>query len=170
MSVERQGEIKAAGARGIRRFLKFVGWVFAVCAALVIFGIISRYFEERSFKKSQTEEFFRRQHMTSEQRIAEDQAREKAASEKIISEKVAAIRKAGELVCKAAWLDQLKDPYSAKIEGFDSSVDRESFIFYADITGRAKNSFGAYIPGNWVCSAYMQENGKMKVSHISATP
>lgn len=167
ISIDSSSSLKSIAATGIKRFVKFIAWFLALCVLVVLYGYISRNMDEREFKKSQAEEHARRQTMTPDQRIAEDKAKADAAAVTARVSARKAMHEAGKIACTSHWKAQLKDPYSAILEGFEGGVDKDSDdLFYAEISGRAKNSFGAYMPGTWVCSA-VKEGGKIRITHFS---
>lgn len=49
--------------------------------------------------------------------------------------------------CFDLFKDKLKDPYSAQYEGF--TMERKSGL--VNVNYRAKNTFGAYVPGRFQC-------------------
>jgi len=159
--------LKTIAATGIKRLIKYIVWFLALCVLVALYGYINRHMDERAFKKSQTEELARRQAMTPEQRIAEDQSKADAAAATARASARKTMYEGGKIACTSHWKAQLKDPYSAILEGFEGGVDKDNDdLFFAEISGRAKNSFGAYIPGTWVCSA-AKEGGKIRITHFS---
>jgi hypothetical protein len=145
----------------LRKALKITTWIVAIFVAIALFGIASRYIEKRDIKKAQTEEFFRRNAMTPEARIAEDAARAKAEAEKIAAANKKRIYDLGMAACLAKWKSGLKDPDSGLVVELQGSVD-DNGDFYAWIAGRAKNSFGAVVPRRTSCK-FTLVNGQASV-------
>lgn len=58
----------------------------------------------------------------------------------------------------------LKDPESARLENFEGAMVTGD-EYFAQIYGRAKNSFGGYVRETWNCRAVV-DNGKLKVVSI----
>lgn len=166
-AIQTDSSLKTVVTAGIKRIVKYTVWFLAFCVLVALYGYFNRYLDDRALKKSQTEELARRQGLTPEQRIAEDQAKAAAAAAAARVEARKMMNENGKAACTAHWLSQLKDPYSAILERFEGGVDKEhDDLFFAEISGRAKNSFGAYVPGTWVCSAGI-EAGKIKITHFS---
>lgn len=133
-----------------RKTMFVIGGIILFLLALAIFGSVSRYLDERAFKKAQTDEYFRRQAMTPEARIAEDSARAKAQADRQAAETKKRIYDLGVVTCLAKWKSGMKDPDSAVVVEFSGSVD-DNGNFDAWIAGRGKNSFGAIVPRRTAC-------------------
>lgn len=119
-------------------------------AVVAIYGAISRYLDAREQKKAMTAEYFRRNALTPEARIAEDKARAAAAEKQKEESQKARIKQLGEITCLAEWKRSLKDPDSGIVTEFTGYVDGFG-AFHGLIVGRAKNSFGAVVPRRTVC-------------------
>lgn len=145
-------DMKIAAVFWGKKTLKIIGWIVMFCVALAIFGYVSRYIEDRNLKKAHTEEFFRRNAMTSEARIAEDSAKAKAAAEKITNDRNVRITELGKQACLAYWMRSLKDPESAHLEGYEHSINSNG-DYSAEIHSRSKNSFGGYVRNTFYCLA-----------------
>jgi len=146
-------DVRVAG----KKTLKIIGWIFGIIIAIAIFGRVSAYLEDRAFKKAQTEEYFRRQNMTPESRLAEDAAKAKAAADKVIEEKRLQAYNLGKAACLNKWRASLNDPDSAVIIEFEGQADPDG-EFWGWIAGRAKNGFGAYVPTRWSCHVQKKNN------------
>lgn len=120
-------------------------------------GAISDYFAKRDQAKAATAEYWRRERLTPEQRLAEDAAKARAAKAAAEAAQAAAAeneRKVvlanGQRACLAAWRLALNDPDSAQLDSFDGVVLSKS-EFQGQIIGRAKNAFGGYVRASWWC-------------------
>ena len=72
----------------------------------------------------------------------------------------------GKKICVASWMLALKDPESAKLENYEGAMVTND-EYFAQIYGRAKNSFGGYVRGTWNCRALV-DKGQLKVVSIEA--
>jgi len=148
---------------------------------LVIFGIaaisaISGYFEKREHAKAATAEFWRREKLTPEQRLAEDAARAtaakvaaQAASAAAAEAQRRAVVENGRRACVAAWIAALRDPDSAQVENFEGVVIGAS-EFQGQVFGRAKNGFGGFVRGSWWCKAARSGDTVQVISITQALP
>lgn len=137
--------------------IALIGWVAWIN--------IETYIEQRAVTKARTEEFFRRQAMTPEQRIAEDQQKIQAqamASETLRQQAEDQKRRKIKYACTEILKKSAHDPSSVEIEGAVTyPVDG---LYVVSITGRARNGFGALRLGQWECKIAV--NGD-KISLVS---
>lgn len=140
-----------------RKSLVILGVLIALPVVLGGFGAASSYFENRERAKAETAEYWRREQLTPEQRLAEDAAKARAAKAAAEAAQAAAAeneRKVvlanGQRACLAAWRLALNDPDSAQLDSFDGVVLSKS-EFQGQIIGRAKNAFGGYVRASWWC-------------------
>lgn len=70
----------------------------------------------------------------------------------------------GKNLCVASWMRALKDPDSARLENYEGEMVADG-EYFAQITGRAKNSFGGYVRSTWNCRALL-DGGQLKVVSI----
>lgn len=145
-------------------------WLFALFVMMILFVIYhttSNYLAGRAAKKAALDEYWRREHLAPEQRIAEDKAKadavRRAAEEEERTRRQAAevaqkalkraeekdLEATGRAMCLAWWHKSLRDPDSAKIEEADGFLANDTY--YGQITGRARNGFGGYVRGTWDC-------------------
>lgn len=130
---------------------------FSFFIAYAVFNAYSEWADKRAAKKAEVEEFFRRESLTSEQRIAEDtfkaaRTAEEAAAKKQESERIARNERerTSAYACRQALIGTLHDPSSFTFTESYGAAD-ESGIYHSYIEGRAKNAFGALINGKWKC-------------------
>lgn len=156
-------------------------WLFAVFVMMslfIIYHVASNYLAGRAAKKAALDEYWRREHLAPEQRIAEDKAKAEAVlraakeeewarlraerAEKMARQQAEAavqmarqleedkeLKATGRALCLAWWKKSLRDPDSAKVEEADGFLTNETY--YGHITGRAKNGFGGYVRATWDC-------------------
>jgi hypothetical protein len=67
----------------------------------------------------------------------------------------------GKKICVASWMLALKDPDSARLENYEGAMVADA-EYFAQIHGRAKNSFGGYVRSTWNCRALL-DGGQLKV-------
>lgn len=161
-------------------------WMKLILAALValalfpVYHAANGYLDQRAAKKAAVEEFWRREHLAPEQRIAEDKAKEEAARlAKANADEVsrladelarktkaraerAEIEARGRAACLTWWRQSLNDPDSAKLVEADGAFN--DGVYYGRITGRAKNGFGAYITATWDCQLRVSNETILPVS------
>ena len=161
-------------------------WIKLILAALValalfpVYRAVDGYLDQRAAKKAAVAEFWRREHLPPEQRIAEDKAKEESARrakaeadesarladlqarKATAMAKSAAIAERGRAACLTWWRQALNDPDSAKIEEADGAFN--DGIYYGWISGRAKNGFGAYIMATWDCQLRVSDDAILPIS------
>lgn len=144
--------------------LKGVALIFTAITAIASVSAISDYIDRKNAKAAEVKEFFRREALTPQQRIAEDRQREaKALAEANAAKAVAerssleAMRSAGSLACKAFLMQSLNDPFSAEIDPPHGSIGTD-YSYSGVLEGRAKNAFGAYVKASWYCKAVRSGN------------
>lgn len=116
---------------------------------LVVFDVVQERIEDRNRKKKQVEEFFRREHMSSEERVAEDAKNLENAKIAAKNAALTAVKSVGKTACLAAWRSSLHDPDAGVLTDYSDSTELTDY--YAMISGRAKNAFNAYRHGSWTC-------------------
>jgi hypothetical protein len=164
--------------------------ILAVLIALTLFPVYHAakgYLDQRAAKKATLEEYWRREHLPPEQRIAEDKAKEEAARRAkadadeaariaevtarlaeerahnaAAREKTAKLEALGRAACLTWWRRALHDPDSAKLVEADGVFGDDTY--HGWITGRAKNGFGAYITATWDCHLRIANETIMPVS------
>lgn len=164
--------------------------LLAICGALALFPVYhvaNIYLDQRAAKKAEIEEFWRREHMAPEQRIAESKAKEEtarrakadadeaarvadvaaqfsAARERADADKAekAKFEAQGRSACLAWWRQTLNDPDSAKLTNADWVFNDGAY--HGWINGRAKNSFGAYIMATWDCQLRISNETVLPIS------
>ena len=67
----------------------------------------------------------------------------------------------GKKACVASWMRALKEPGSARLENYEGAMVADA-EYFAQIHGRAKNSFGGYVRSTWNCRALL-DGGRLKV-------
>lgn len=147
-------------------------WLFALFVVLTLVGVYnaaSGYFEERAAKKAEIDEYWRRERLTPEQRIAENKARADAAIRAAEAAKLARrqaeekeLEATGRAMCLAWWEKSLRDPDSAKVE--ESGGVLSNGTYYGHITGRAKNGFGGYVRATWDCQLVRNGTGYLPLT------
>jgi len=149
-----------------------VGLVLAVAVLFVIGGKITDYFDEKQRKKAELDEWWRKEHLSSDQRIAENEKAAKDAQMRHAEEKAAAERQLigrkneiGKAACIAAWRAALREPETAVLESYSGSMNSDGY-YYGEITGRGKNGFGGYVDGYWGCKAEWTGQAMKVVSFI----
>ena len=157
----RDSEIAAGKA------LKIIAALALAILAVVAIDAGYDYFAARAAKKAEVDAYWRRSHLTPEQRLAEDriaaeasarterEAAERAAAE-AQQQRIAAIDAANrpfKAACKQALLSVLNDPDTARLERVEGSINPPG-EFTGVIFGRARNAFGAMIYGEWLCEAH----------------
>jgi type II secretory pathway pseudopilin PulG len=159
-------------ARSVGLIVAFIVIIFGIAAA----GVVSNYFEKRDQAKAATAEYWRREKLTPEQRLAEDKAKAaaaKAAAQAASAAAAEAQRRAvienGRRACVAAWVAVLRDPDSAQVEGFEG-VPLSATEFQGQIFGRAKNGFGGFVRGSWWCKALRSGDTVQVISITQALP
>jgi len=141
-------------SEGTRYFAKVAAGLLVLMWGV---SLVSDWTDRREMRRAESAELRRREAMTSEQRVAEDQA--KATREAIAQQQAAADRAAAEkprieasalIVCSEVVRNTLRDPDSARLQ--------TKFFYRADdgqyrlhLEGRAKNGFGGYSGGEWLC-------------------
>lgn len=145
------------GMSPLRKWLTIAA-VFIMAPILIgAWAAVSDYFEKREQEKAATAEYWRRERLTPEQRIAENAAKAKAAKAAAEAAQAAAaenerkaVLESGQRACLAAWRSVLNDPDSAHLDSFEGVVLSKS-EFQGQIIGRAKNAFGGYVRASWWC-------------------
>lgn len=161
-------------------------WIKLILAALValplfaVYHALDGYLAQRAEKKAAVEEFWRRERLAPEVRIAEDKAKEEAArlakaeadeSARLADEQArkavaraerAKVEARGRAACLTWWRQALNDPDSAKLIEADGAFD--DGIYYGWISGRAKNGFGAYIQATWDCQLRISNETVLPIS------
>lgn len=160
-------------------FIRALAALLAILLAILAFAAISAvygYFEKRDQAKAATAEYWRREKLTPEQRLAEDKAKAaaaKAAAQAASAAAAEAQRRAvienGRRACVAAWVAVLRDPDSAQVEGFEG-VPLSATEFQGQIFGRAKNGFGGFVRGSWWCKAVRSGDTVRVISITQALP
>lgn len=166
--------LKSAGI-AIIKAAKILGLVIAAIIAIAAVGAIRHYFEQRDQKQAETAEFFRRNAMTPEQRIAEDRARKQAAAEQAKTAAAeakaadrAALEKRAYVACMNAIAPQLRDPGSADFK-VALSYPEEGGLQHVVLSGRAKNGFGGFAFVEWHCTGTWN-GSEFRVSKLQAIP
>lgn len=145
------------GMSPVRKWLSIAAAFLVVLIGIAASSAVSNYFERRDQSRAATAEYWRREHLTPEQRISEDAAKAKAAKAAAEAAQVAAaenerkvVLENGRRACLAAWHAVLNDPGSANLDSFEGVVLSNN-EFQGEIIGRAKNVFGGYVRTNWWC-------------------
>lgn len=155
-----------------RRAAAFMLLIMTVIFGIAVVGAVSEYFEKRERVKAEAAEFWRRERMTPEQRVAENAVRAKAAKEAAQAAQAAAAENEKQIVlengrraCLAGWMASLRDPDSAHVEHFEGTIIGPD-EYLGQIFGRAKNGFGGYVRGEWLCRA-MRSGPDVRVLSIN---
>jgi len=143
--------------------------IFALASIALLVGYVqySDWSEKRARKRAEVDEFMRREHLTSEQRVAEDNAKKaaeieakKMADEKARQEKNYSIVAGGESVCEGAIKAMLRDPATAQITTDHWSIESEQEgIYWLTSIVRARNGFNGMTIGSWQCK-FRHKDGK----------
>ncbi len=128
-----------------------VGIAFTVLIGFIVFSVVS------GTKRAEEQEAARQASLTPQQKQAEE-------AKKIESKN----RLDAAYLCLDGAKDSLKDPDSAKFPDVNEVIveKKKDGSYHAQFRGRAKNSFGAYMPSVFDCKISVSPSGEQHLAAV----